>query len=357
MLSIFNTTLEKTAHALGRLDGISSLLPDINSFLRVHVTKEALLSSQIEGIHASFLDILKTEISRFTRVYSDDIQEVVNCIAAMNRGLSLIENGLPFSVRLIKSVHETLMQSGRGSDLLPGEFRNTQNWLGGSRPCRASYVPPPPECVPGLMSELERFVHERDEKLTPLIRIGIVHAQFETIHPFLDGNGRTGRMLITLMLCMEKKLTSPLIYPSLFFKSNRQQYYERLGRIRTHGEWENWISFYLKGVSESSKNAAESIQQILILFERDLDRVQGANSRTQTPELVFKQFQQFPVADVDALCGRLNMSAPAIRRAIGVLERLGIIKETTGQKRGRLYVYADYFDILEKGTEPLSEIV
>ena len=345
--------LERANQALGRLDGVSSLLPDIDSFLYMHIRKEALLSSQIEGTQSSLSEIVQAEIGDRSYLMSDDVREVLNYVTAANEGLRLIRSGLPFSIRLVKSIHQQLLASGRGSEKQPGEFRTSQNWIAGSRPGNAIYVPPPPEYVVSLMSELESYYHDFQDQESVLILIGVIHAQFETIHPFLDGNGRSGRMLISLLLCLNEILREPLLYPSLYLKANRNKYYELLQRVRLHGDWESWLAFYLEGIYETANAAIETITKLMRLFSNDRERIRQANPNTGTPEKVLEIFQRYPVSNPSMIAESLQASKPTIRRAIGRLEEQNILTEITGRRRSRIYVYSEYLDILEQGTEPI----
>lgn len=345
--------LERANQALGRLDGISSVLADLDRFLHVHVTKEALLSSQIEGTQSSLSEILQAEIGDQRSLLSEDIREVSSYVSAVHLGLRLIRDEMPFSIRLIKAIHEKLLASGRGGDKLPGEFRTSQNWIGGSRPGNAIYVPPPPQYVPHLMSEVESYYHDRREMDSVLLMIGMIHAQFESIHPFSDGNGRTGRMLIPLLLCANGVLREPLLYPSLYLKSNRTQYYELLQRVRTHGEWEDWLSFYLEGISETANNAAETITRLMALFSNDRDKIRRLIPSTVTAEKILEVFQKSPVLNVNMLVQELKVSKPTVRRALTRLEDQSILREITGRSRSRIYIYSEYLAILEQGTDPL----
>ena len=242
--------LEAANRAIGRLDGVASILPDTPLFLYMYVRKEALLSSQIEGTQSSLSELLLYESEDVPGVPLDDVQEVSNYIGAMNHGLNRIRDGFPLSLRLIREIHEALLSKGRGSTKQPGEFRRSQNWIGGTRPGNALFVPPPPERVMDLMAGLEEFIHTDTPEIPFLVKAGLVHVQFETIHPFLDGNGRLGRLLITFLLCTHGILKEPILYLSLYFKSHRQQYYDLLQRVRDQGDWETWLEFFLDGISK-----------------------------------------------------------------------------------------------------------
>src|SRR4030088_1819 len=265
--------LDRANRALGRLDGLTTLLPDTKFFLYMYIRKEALLSSQIEGTQSSLSDLLLYEAEEAPGVPIDDTREVSNYVAAMNHGLRRLREGFPLSLRLIREIHEILLAKGRGSEKRPGEFRETQNWIGGTRPGNAAFVPPPPEKLMDCMAALEKFLHRQPEDLPLLVKTALVHVQFETIHPFLDRNGRLGRLLITFLLCVAGAIREPILYPSLYFKTNRQKYYELLDRVRSHGDWETWLEFFLTGVKETAQQAADTSREILTLIEKDRQRI------------------------------------------------------------------------------------
>lgn len=346
-------SLENANRALGRLDGVTSILPDTPLFLYMYVRKEALLSSQIEGTQSSLSDLLFFESEEAPGIPLDDVQEVSNYVAAMQQGLARIRSGFPVSLRLIREIHETLLARGRGSTKQPGEFRRSQNWIGGTRPGNALFVPPPPEHVLDLMSDLEAFVHAETPEIPLLVKAGLVHVQFETIHPFLDGNGRVGRLLITLLLCAQGILKEPILYLSLYFKAHRRHYYELLQQVRERGAWEAWIEFFLDGITETSLQAAEAAREILGLFEADRDRIEGLGRPAASALRVHQLLQQKPIVGIPDAAKRLGLSAPTIAKSIRHLEVLGIVREVTGKQRGRLFVYDGYLDILNRGTEPL----
>ena len=346
-------SLENANRALGRLDGVTSILPDTPLFLYMYVRKEALLSSQIEGTQSSLSDLLFFESEEAPGVPLDDVQEVSNYVAAMHHGLTRIRAGFPVSLRLIREIHETLLAKGRGSTKQPGEFRRSQNWIGGTRPGNALFVPPPPDRVLDLMSDLEAFVHAETPEIPLLVKAGLVHMQFETIHPFLDGNGRVGRLLITLLLCAQGILKEPILYLSLYFKAHRRHYYDLLQQVRERGEWEAWIEFFLDGIAETSLQAAEAAREILGLFEADRDRIEGLGRPAASALRVHQLLQQKPIVGIPHAAQRLGLSAPTIAKSIQHLEVLGIVREITGKQRGRLFVYDGYLDILNRGTEPL----
>ncbi|AHE97110.1 Fic family protein [Thioalkalivibrio paradoxus] len=345
--------LENANRALGRLDGVTSILPDTPLFLYMYVRKEAILSSQIEGTQSSLSDLLFFESEEAPGVPLDDVQEVSNYVAAMDHGLARIRDGFPVSLRLIREIHETLLARGRGSTKQPGEFRRSQNWIGGTRPGNALFVPPPPDRVLDLMSDLEAFIHADTPEIPALVKAGLVHVQFETIHPFLDGNGRVGRLLITLLLCAQGILQEPVLYLSLYFKAHRRQYYDLLQQVRERGAWEAWIEFFLDGIAETSLQAAEAAREILGLFEADRERIEGLGRPAASALRVHQLLQQKPLVGIPDAAQRLGLSAPTIAKSIQHLADLGIVREITGKQRGRLFVYGGYLDILNRGTEPL----
>ncbi len=346
--------IEKASRALGRLDGIATLLPDVSLFLYFYVRKEAVLSSQIEGTQSSFSDLLLHEEDLAPGVPLEDVQEVSNYVAALNHGLKrLREDSFPLSLRLIREVHQVLLAKGRGSDRMPGEFRRSQNWLGGTRPGNARFVPPPPDRVATCMSDLEKFLHDQPQRTPVLIKAALAHVQFETIHPFLDGNGRLGRLLITLILCAEGALTQPLLYLSLFFKQQRQEYYDRLDAVRLKGDWLGWLRFFLEGVHQTAQQATDTAGLILRLFDEDGRKVEGLGRKAGSARRVLDQLRRHPITTIPNAAAQLGLTAPTVRSAVRNLETLGIVREITGKQRDRIYLYDQYVRILDKGTEPL----
>ncbi len=337
---------------IGRLDGISAILPATPIFLYAYVRQEALLSSQIEGTQSSLSDLLLFEADDAPGVPLDDVQEVSNYVAAMNHGLERIAGGFPVSQRLMREIHEILLSKGRGSTKLPGEFRRSQNWIGGSRPGNALYVPPPPWCVANLMSDLEKFIHKDYSQYTALVKAGLMHVQFETIHPFLDGNGRLGRLMITFLLCTSGLLRYPTLYLSLYFKTHRSRYYELLQRVRTHGDWEAWLEFFLDGVIDTSEHAIETAQKILELFERDHEKIKQSGKLASSPLRIHRILQERPVLSASHAVKSAGISLPTVYSAVKHLESLGIVKEVTGKKKNRIFAYDEYFQILSKISDP-----
>jgi Fic family protein len=344
-------SLERALLALGRLDGLSTLLPDTGLFLYGYVRKEAVLSSQIEGTQSSLSDLLLFELDQAPGVPIDDVVEVSNYVAAMEHGLRRLREGFPLSNRLIREIHGVLLAHGRGSQKDPGQFRRTQNWIGGSRPGTASFVPPPPQAVADCMSDLERFMHAEDDPTPIIIRAGLAHVQFETIHPFLDGNGRVGRLLVTFLLCQAKVLREPLLYLSLYLKQNRDDYYGLLDRVRKEGDWESWIEFFLKGVQQSAESAVSTAQRLSDLFQEDRNRIQEEGRAAGSALRVHDVLKGRPVTSLQDVTRRAALSFPAASSGMALLEDVGVAKELTGKKRNRVFGYSRYLAILAEGTE------
>jgi Fic family protein len=345
--------LEQALLSLGRLDSISTLLPDPHLFLYAYVRREAVLSSQIEGTQSSLSDLLLFELEEVPGVPLDDVVEVSNYVAALEHGIARLQGGFPFSNRLVREIHAALLSRGRGSDKSPGEFRRSQNWIGGTRPGKARFVPPSPQHVEDCMADLERFIHERNSMLPALIKAALAHVQFETIHPFLDGNGRVGRLLIVLMLQSARILNQPLLYLSLYFKQNRKEYYRLLNRVRIHGDWESWVDFFLKGVEATSASAVETAQNLVRLFVDDSALIRGLGRSSRSTLLVFEALRKQPLVSLNELCESTDLTFPTVAKAMDSLTELGIAREFTGRRRNRIFAYDNYLSILSEGTEPL----
>lgn len=345
---------ERANRALGRLEGISTLLPDPTLFLYTYIRKEAVLSSQIEGTQSSLSDLLLFETEEAPGVPLSDVKEVSNYVSAMEHGLDQLRKEFPLSLRLIKEIHALLLKETRGSEKEPGEFRRSQNWIGGSRPGNARYVPPPPHEVLPAMGVLEKFLHNDPVHTPTLIKAGLVHAQFETIHPFLDGNGRVGRLLITFLLCAEGALSQPLLYLSLFFKQHRTEYYDALQRIRAEGDWESWLIFYLSGVEEVSQLATETAKKLIAMFEQHRQQIQKIGKAAGSALRVHDLLKKHVILSLPAVEKELNLSFPAVTKAMLNLEKLGFVREFTGKQRNRHYSYEPYLKILAEGTEKQS---
>jgi len=325
-------------------------LPNHTLFLYTYIRKEAVLSSQIEGTQSSLSDLLLFENEAVPSVPINDVQEVSNYVGALIHGLKRLKEGFPLSLRLIKEIHGILLQNARGSDKEPGEFRRSQNWIGGSRPGNARYVPPPPHEVLPAMGHLEKFLHGEPAKVPTLVKAGLVHAQFESIHPFLDGNGRLGRLLITFILCAEKALSEPLLYLSLYFKQRREDYYAILQRVRTHGEWEAWLSFYLEGVEEVADQASATAKKLVHLFERDREKIQGLGRAAPTALRVHDLLKRRAIISPAAAQKDLKLTFPPICKALTNLQKLGIVRESTGKQTHRVYAYDSYLKTLQEET-------
>jgi Fic family protein len=345
--------LDRANQALGRLDGLTVLLPDVRFLLYLYVRKEALVSSQIEGTQSSFVDVLRFENKVPTAVPKEDVEEVSNYVAAMQHGLRRIQGGFPLSLRLIREIHAILLKGGRGANKTPGEFRRSQNWIGGTRPGNASFVPPPPVEMREALDRLERFLHDDKHGLPLLVEAGLVHVQFESIHPFLDGNGRLGRLLITLLLCAKGALKQPLLYLSLYFKKHRSQYYDHLQRIRTEGAWEEWLRFFLEGTALTAQEAAETATRILDLFSKDREKIHKLGRPAASALRVHEYMQRKPIANIAAVAKALKLSIPTVTVALNHMVRIGIVEEVTGKQRDRIFTYSRYFNIVSEGTEPL----
>ncbi|MDE0024775.1 MAG: Fic family protein [Spirochaetaceae bacterium] len=342
--------LERAQLALGRLQGFSTLLPEPLLFLYSYVRKEALLSSQIEGTQSSIQELLLFELPERPGTPTDDVVEVSNYVGAMEHGLRRMHSGFPLSNRLLREVHGLLMGSGRGSDQDPGHFRRSQNWIGGTRPSNAVFVPPPAQEVADCMSDLERFLHAPIPGMSELLRAGVAHVQFETIHPFLDGNGRLGRLLITFLLCHHGVLDAPLLYLSLYFKQHRPRYYELLDAVRRTGDWEAWLLFFLDGVAQTAAGAVSTAHQLQSLFKEDEARIQRQGRSAGSVLRVHQALKERPVRSIREAAGHARLSNPAAANAMRSLEREGIVRELTGRRRNRLFAYDRYVDIISEGT-------
>ena len=338
--------LEKALLALGRLDSLSTLLPDPTLFLYAYVRKEAVLSSQIEGTQSSLSDLLLFELDETPGAPLHDVIEVSNYVAALDHGLKRLHEGFPLSNRLLREIHKVLLSHGRGSKKDPGHFRRSQNWIGGSRPGDALFVPPPPEAVTDCMSDFERFLHDERAPLPVLIKAGLAHVHFETIHPFLDGNGRVGRLLITLLLCHAGILHRPTLYLSLFLKQNRDEYYRLLQQVREDGDWEVWLEFFLEGVLQTAAGAVTTAQRLVALFEEDRRVVQERGRAAGSALRIHHAMRERPITTLRAATGRTGLSFPAVSSGIKLLVDLGIAKEVTGKKRNRVFAYSRYLAML-----------
>ena len=341
---------EAAGRALGRLEGVSaSLEPD--RLLYMYVRKEAVLSSAIEGTQSTLTDLLRFEAVGVPGTPVDEVREVSRYVAALQHGIKRIRTGkLPLSLRLLREVHHVLMRAGRGGTQTPGEFRRTQNWVGGTRPGNARFVPPPPPDMRSALDNLERFLHDEYGFTPPVIKAGLAHSQFETIHPFLDGNGRTGRLLISLMLVVDGVLSQPFLYLSLYFREHRADYYDALQRVRTHGDWEGWLRFYLIGVETVANQAADTAKALVELFDRDRKRIQALGRAAGSALHVFDVLRRRIVVSIPGAARQAKVTWPTAKAALERLAKLGIAAESTGRRRDRLYTYRKQLEILDRGT-------
>jgi len=340
--------LERATLALGKLDSITLLLPDPDIFLYSYIRKEAVLSSQIEGTQSSLSDLLLYEEREAPGVPFDDVVEVSQYVAALQHGMRRLQEGFPLCNRLIKEMHKVLLSHGRGSTKQPGEFRTSQNWIGGTRPGNAQFVPPPPHLVGECMSDLEKFLHDETQPYPVLIKAALVHVQFETIHPFLDGNGRLGRLLISFILHHEGVLSQPLLYLSLYFKKHRMYYYELLNRIRDEGDWESWIDFFLEGVETTALDAVASANRLVQIMRQDEQKIQNAGKGAGSMLRVLKAMAQKPIGSVRIVREATGLSFPAASNAMQKLVQMGILRELTNKERNRVYSYDAILDVLNE---------
>jgi len=338
--------LSDADRALGRLDGLADMLPDPDLFVAMYVRKEAVLSSQIEGTQSSLGDLLEFETRATRREVPSDVGEVVNYVRAMNHGLARLSK-IPLSLRLIREIHRYLLRGVRGQERSPGEFRQSQNWIGppGCTIEEATFVPPPPNEVLKAMADLEMFLHS-ELPVPLLIKCGLVHAQFETIHPFLDGNGRIGRLLITFMLCHARVLARPLLYLSLHFREHQDEYYARLQRVRDEGNWEQWLQFFLRGVYEVSQQATETARRIVNLREKHQALLRQKGRRRMNALVLLDLLYERPVQTVAAIAERLNVTPMTANNLVRDFQERGLLREITGRKRDRVFCYQPYVDIL-----------
>lgn len=340
------TLLSDADRALGRLDGSIQTLPDPGLFVLMYVRKEAVLSSQIEGTQSSINDLLKVEAQVFDPDTPNDVGEVLNYVNAMNAGLDRLAE-LPVSVRLIREIHDRLMRGVRGDHAQPGEIRRSQNWIGpaGSTLNNATFVPPPPDEVLPALGQLERFIHD-ESSLPLLIKIGLIHAQFETIHPFLDGNGRMGRLLITFLLCQNGILQKPVLYISHYFKRHRTEYYERLQNVRDRGAWEEWLKFFLRGVTEVSGEATETARSVVGMREAHRNRITSTFGRTAANGLqILEALYRRPLITVNEIARALGVTYATANIIAGRFVDAGILFEITGRQRNRVFRYTPYIDL------------
>jgi Fic family protein len=332
--------------ALGRLDALAAHLPNASLLLYSFVRKEAVLSSQIEGTQSSLADLLLYEIDEQPGVPVDDVREVSRCVAALEHGLKNLRGGLPLSMRLLRGMHEVLMSHPGGRRKTPGRVRRSQAWIGGTRPGNAAFVPPPANALPDCLSAFERFLNDEPEPTPPLLKAALAHVQFETIHPFLDGNGRLGRLLIVLQLVADSVLREPMLYPSLYFKTHRALYYELLNEVRMHGDWERWLDFFAEGVEVSATQAVATANALLALITSDRDRIAGLGRAASSALKVHLALQRQPLATSAALVKITGLTAATVNKSLAHLETLGVATELTNRQRGRVFSYRQYVDEL-----------
>lgn len=337
---------EQAYLALGRLDSVTGLLPETDLFLYMYIRKEAVLSSMIEGTQSSLSDLLMFELEQQPGVPLDDVQEVSNYVAALNHGVRRLQEGFPLSIRLLREIHEVLLSSGRGSHKQPGELRTSQNWIGGTRPGNAAFVPPPPEQLADVLSALEKFMNDMDAKTPALLKAALCHVQFETIHPFLDGNGRVGRLLITLILVEQGILQQPLLYLSVFFKIHRQEYYRLLNKVRLDGDWESWLAYFAEAVKYTAEDAVATAKRLRQQAADDEVVLRAQPRLSGTLAQLHHVLLRRPLVTMTWLQQQVGLSASTVQGGLDKLQALGIVKEITGQKRNRIYAYQKYIDIL-----------
>jgi Fic family protein len=344
-------TFDAALVALGRLDAVTDLLPNASLVLYAFVRKEAVLSSMIEGTQSSLADLMLFELDEQPGVPIEDAREVSRYVAALDHGLQRMRGGFPLSLRLIREVHSVLVGEGRGGTLKAGEFRQSQVWIGGTRPGNAAFVPPPANEIAECLQPFERFLHDRPEVTTPLVKAALAHVQFETIHPFLDGNGRVGRLLISLQLAADGLLREPLLYLSLHFKEHRQTYYELLNHVRESGDWEAWLEFFAEAVLTSATQAAGSARRLLDLASADAARVEKLGRPSASGLAVHRALQRQPIATAASLSAATGLTPATVNKALVHLERLAIVSELTSKLRGRVFSYTNYIGILSEGME------
>ena len=346
----YTAATHRAQMALARLSGVAGLVPSVDWLLYSAIRKEALLTSQIEGTQATLTDLFDDEAG-LTVANTDDVEEVTNYLRAFRLVREHLHSpsGLPISVRLLCDAHRLLLAGARGAGKQPGELRRSQNWIGGSRPGRAVFVPPPPDHVPGLLADLERFIHQAEPDLPPLVRIALVHVQFETIHPFLDGNGRIGRLLIAALLEQWRLLPEPLVYLSGYLKQHQGEYYRRLSAVRTDGDWEGWVGFFLDGVETAALEAERGIVAVATLVAADRRHLLAAPRVGAVALRLFELLPLMPRFTIEQVRQKLATTFPTATAAVKLLEELGIVTELTGQKKNRCFSYAAYVELLANG--------
>jgi len=342
LLSVFDSALI----SLGRLDSASTMLPSTPLFLYMYVRKEAVFSSMIEGTQSSLSDLLLYEIAQEPGVPLADVREVSNYVAALEHGLKRLNEGFPLSLRLIREMHGILLAEGRGQHADPGEFRRSQNWIGGTRPGNAYFVPPPAENVLECLGELEKFLHDMPHATPPLLKAALAHVQFETIHPFLDGNGRLGRLLITLILCERKVLREPLLYLSLYFKEHRQYYYDLLNSVRVTGDWEAWLMFFAEAVAATASQGVESINKLAKMAEMDKASIAALGRAAFSAGQIHAALLERPIVTAAWLAEKTGLTVATVNKALANLEKIHVVRQLNDSKRNRLFAYGQYMEIL-----------
>ena len=340
--------------ALGRVDAISTHLPNSALLLYSFVRKEAVLSSQIEGTQSSLADLMLYEINEQPGVPLDDVQEVSRCVAALEEGLVKLRGGLPLCLRLLCDMHRVLLEHPRGRGKAPGEVRRSQVWIGGTRPGNAAFVPPPAEALADCLGELERFLNDQPQATPSLLKAALAHVQFETIHPFLDGNGRIGRLLIVLQLVADGVLREPMLYPSLYFKRHRARYYELLDGVRKHGDWEAWLEFFAEGVETSAAQVVVTANALLALVNADREQIAELGRVSTSVLAVHEALQRQPIATAGALAGATKLTPATINKALAHLQKLGIVGRLNERRRGRVFSYQRYVELLNAELAPIA---
>ena len=343
--------LEAATLALGQLNGVVALLPNPNLFLYSYLRKEAVLSSQIEGTQSSLSDLLRYELDEAPGIPRGDAEECSCYIRALEHGLERLKEGFPLSNRLLRDIHSILLSNSRSRDKMPGHFRSSQNWIGGTRPGNAHFVPPPPTELAECMGKLELFLHATEDGLPTLVRAGLAHVQFETIHPFLDGNGRMGRMLITLLFHHTGILRTPLLYLSLFLKENREKYYELLDNVRLKGDWETWLAFFFKGIQVTADDATFTSDRISQIFTSDIYKIETNSRRIGSALRVHEALMFRPITTIAEICERTNLTFPTVSASMRMLVDLQIAREITGKAHNRIFAYYRFISVLAEGTE------
>ena len=344
-----SSLLEKANQAIGALNGVISTVPNSAIINYMYVRKEALLSSQIEGTQSTLDDLLKYEAHQTQGIPVADASEVSSYVAALNYGIERINAGFPLALRLVKEIHAILLKNSRGKTKLPGEFRSSQNWIGGTRPGNARFVPCPPDKLMEVLGQLEIFMN-KDDNIPTLLKAAMIHVQFETIHPFLDGNGRIGRLLITLFLMEKKVLSTPALYISYFLKKNRIEYYDRMNEVRSKGNYEQWIKFFLEAVYESAKDAVETIDKLTSLHDNYCRKIKDLGRRAKNAMRVFEYLEANPIIEIQKTARELDIAFNTISSIVKDLIGIGVLEQTSTQSRNRTFVYKEYLDVLKEGT-------